>query len=388
VETLQPILKRGRNVWDQINMPKQEFLQRVERIRLKMESEGLDVLLLYGDIHDYGDSCYISNFLVRLPAGALVVLPRTGEPTLFFVGSSRELKLGQRVTWIDDIRSSLAGAFSSTGSLAGDCVNYLKEKGYGSSKIGMAGLRQFMSHGEFQRLTEGVQESEFVDAGHIVRNMRMIKSARECDQIRRAARIVRNTLDAIPGMVLPKMDEWSLEIKIDWAARIQGPDDVRILLGRPKEAGWALRPDGDSVLTNEAAIIVYLAVSFEQYWAEAARTFVVENGNLQETESEKVIGLYRQIAAAMKPGKPAAQFCREAIEEIRAKAGGYISDYGLGDGVGLSSSEAPFLDGKDTTPFGEGMCLSLRMTIPDEKTGSIMIGNTICLTDAGAEVIT
>ena len=388
METLQPILKRGRNVWDQINMPKQEFLQRVERIRHKMESEGLDVLLLYGDIHDYGDSCYISNFLVRLPAGALVVLPRTGEPTLFFVGSSRELKLGQRVTWIDDIRSSLAGAFSSTGSLAGDCVNYLKEKGYGSSKIGMAGLRQFMSHGEFQRLTEGVQGSEFVDAGHIVRNMRMIKSARECDQIRRAARIVRNALDAIPGMVLPKMDERSLEIKIDWAARIQGPDDVRILLGRPKEAGWALRPDGDSVLTNGDAIIVYLAVSFEQYWAEAARTFVVENGNLQETENEKAIGLYRQIAAAMKPGKPAAQFCREAIEEIRAKAGGYISDYGLGDGVGLSSSEAPFLDGKDTTPFSEGMCLSLRMTIPDEKTGSIMIGNTICLTDAGAEVIT
>ena len=388
METLQPILKRGRNVWDQINMPKQEFLQRVERIRLKMESEGLDVLLLYGDIHDYGDSCYVSNFLVRLPAGALVVLPRTGEPTLFFVGSSRELKLGQRVTWIDDIRSSLAGAFSSTGSLAGDCVNYLKEKGYGSSKIGMAGLRQFMSHGEFQRLTEGVQGSEFVDAAHIVRNMRMIKSARECDQIRRAARIVRNALYAIPGMVLPKMDERSLEIKIDWVARIQGPDDVRILLGRPKEAGWALRPDGGSVLTNGDAIIVYLAVSFEQYWAEAARTFVVENGNLQEPVNEKVIGLYRQIAAAMKPGKPAAQFCREAIEEIRAKAGGYISDYGLGNGVGLSSSEAPFLDGKDTTPFSEGMCLSLRMTIPDEKTGSIMTGNTICLTDAGAEVIT
>jgi len=388
VETLQPILKRGRNVWDPINMPKQEFLQRVERIRHKMESEGLDVLLLYGDIHDYGYSCYISNFLVRLPAGALVVLPRTGEPTLFFVGSSRELKLGQRVTWIDDIRSSLAGAFSSTGSLAGDCVNYLKEKGYGSSRIGMAGLRQFMSHGEFQRLTEGVQGSEFVDAGHMVRDMRMIKSARECDQIRRAARIVRTTLDAIPGMVLSEMDERSLEIKIDWAARIQGPDDVRILLGRPKEAGWALRPDGDSVLTNGAAIIVYLATSFEQYWAEGARTFVVENGNFRETRNEKAIGLYQQIAAAVKPGKPAAEFYRDAIHEMTAKAGEYISDYGLGDGIGLSCGEAPFLDGRDATPFSQGMCFSLRMTIPDEETGAIMIGNTICVTEWGADILT
>jgi Xaa-Pro aminopeptidase len=385
VETLQPILKRGRNVWDQINIPRAEFLQRVEKIREKMVSEGLDVLLLYGDIHDYGDACYLSNFLVRLPAGALVILPRTGEPTLFFVGSSRELKLGQRVTWIDDIRSSLAGAFSSTGSLAGDCVNYLKEKNYLASKIGMAGLRPFMPYGEFQRLMEGAKGCEFVDAGHIVRSMRMIKSARECDQIRRAARIVRNTLDAIPGMV--SMDERGLEIKIDWAARIQGPDDVRILLGRPKEAGWALRPHGDAVLANGDTAVIYLAASFEQYWAEAARTFVVEDGKFREIENERARQLYRQIADDMKPGKPAADFYRKAIGKIRAKAGGYISGYGLGDGIGLSCREAPFLDGKDTTPLSTGMCFSLRMAIPDEKTGAMMLGNTICLSDAGPELL-
>jgi len=384
VETLQPILKRGRNVWDQINMPRAEFLQRIEKIREKMASEGLDVLLLYGDIHDYGDACYISNFLVRLPAGALVVLPRTGEPTLFFVGSSRELKLGQRVTWIDDIRSSLAGAFSSTGSLAGDCVNYLKEKDY-RGKVGMAGLRPFMAYGELQRLTEGAKGCEFVDAGHIIRGMRMIKSARECDQIRRAARIVRNALDAVPEMIL--MDERSLEIRIDWAARIQGPDDVRILLGKPKEEGWTLKPQGDALLANGDAVIVYLAVSFEQYWAEAAGTFVVEEGKFREIVNEKASQLYRQVADDMKPGRPAADFCRKATGDIRARAGGYISDYGLGDGIGLSCREAPFLDGRDNTPLSEGMSFSLHMVIPDAQTGAIMIGNTICITAAGPELM-
>jgi Xaa-Pro aminopeptidase len=183
------------------------------------------------------------------------------------------------------------------------------------------------------------------------------------------------------------MDERSLEIRIDWAARIQGPDDVRILLGKPKEAGWALNPHGDAVLAAKDAVIVYLAVSFEQYWAEAARTFVVEKGNFVETRNEKTSGLYRQIADAIKPGKAAAEFYREAIDGIRARAGGYISDYGLGDGIGLSCREAPFLDGKDTTPFGEGMCFSLRLTIPDEKTGAIMTGNTVCLSDVGTEIL-
>ncbi len=385
METLQPILKRGRNIWDQIHMPREEFLQRVERIREKMASEGLDLLLLYGDIHDYGEACYVSNFLVRLPAGALVILPRTGEPTLFFVGSSRELKLGQRITWIDDVRSSLAGAFSSTGSLAGDCVNYLKENNYTASKIGMAGLRSFMSYREFHRLIEGAKGCEFVEAGHIVRRMRMIKSVRECDQIRREARIVRNTLDTVPGMA--STDERSFEIKIDWAARIQGPDDVRILLGRPNQAGWTLKPHGDAVLSNGDAMIVYLAVSFEQYWAEAAVTFVVENGNFVETQNAKASGLYRQLVAAIKPGKAAAEFYRESIARIRINAGGYTSDYGLGDGIGLSCREAPFLDGEDATPLSEGMCLSLRMAVPDEKNGAVMIGNTICLTAAGPELL-
>jgi len=369
-------------------MPKEEFLQRVEKIRAEMSRRGLDALLLYGDIYDYGYPCYISNFLVRLPAGALVVLPRTGDLTLFFIVSSRELKLGQRVTWIEDIRSSLAGAFSSTGSLAGDCVNYLKENKLIPSKIGLVGLREFMSYGELQRLVEGADGCEFIDASPVVRKMRMIKSARECDQIRRAARIVRNTLITIPAMRLPRMDEKNLTMKIDWAARIQGPDDIRILLGCPNRAHWALNPSGDSALQNGDAVIVYLAVSSEQYWAEAARTFVVVGGRFVEAQSERLNVLFLQVASAMKPGMQVMQFYREATEQIRANEGAYISDYGLGDGIGLSRREAPFLDGEDTTPFEHGMCLSLRMILPDEKRGALMASNTICLSENGPDVLT
>ena len=205
METLQPILKRGRDVWDQINMPKGEFHRRVEKIREEMMKEGMDVLLLYGaGVHNYGNECYVSNHATKLTAGALVVVPRKGELTLFFEGSSRELKIGQRLTWVDDIRSSLAGVFSSTGSLAGDCVKYLQENHLIPSKVGLVGPRELMSYRELQRLIEGAKGCEVVDADHIIRNMRMTKSPRECDQIRRASRIVNNAFGMIPGMVLAR----------------------------------------------------------------------------------------------------------------------------------------------------------------------------------------
>ena len=65
----------------------------------------------------------------------------------------------------------------------------------------------------------------------------MIKSARECDQVRRASRLVSNALGAIPGMVLTHMDERSLEAKIDWTVRLQGAEDVRIPPGKAARCG-------------------------------------------------------------------------------------------------------------------------------------------------------
>jgi Xaa-Pro dipeptidase len=392
LETLQPILKRGRDVWDQINMPKREFLQRVAKIRKAMAKEGIGVLLLYGSgVNDYGNQCYISNFVTKLTNGALVVIPRKGDLTLFFEGSSRELKLGQRLTWIDDMRSSLAGIFSSTGSLAGDCVNYMEEHKLIPSKLGFAGLRELMSYRELQRLVDGVKGCEIVEAGHIIRDMRMVKSERECDQIRRASRLVSNALGALPGTVLARMDERSLEAKIDWMIRIQGAEEVRILLAKPQDPGWALRPAMQAPISAGEAVIVYVTASFERYWAEGIRTFIVEKKSFVKADDEKAQELYQQVAAAMEAGTSAAQFHKKALARIGrngAPGGGGLPVYDLANGIGLGLKEPPFVSGHEKVQLAEGMCLALRFAVQDQKLGAIMIGNTVCLSEEGVEVLT
>jgi Xaa-Pro aminopeptidase len=389
METLQPILKRGRDVWDQINMPKEEFLRRVEKIREEMTKKSIDVLLLYGTgVYDCGNVCYISNYATKLTAGALVVIPRKGELTLFFEGSSRELKIGQRLTWVDDIRSSLAGVFSSTGSLAGDCIKYLQESHLIPSKIGFVGFRRLMPYREFQLFIEGTKGCEVFDADSIINKMRMKKSQRECDQIRRASRIVNNALNSVPGMVLANRDERTMEAKIDWAVRLQGAEDVRILLAKPKHADWALNPAGDTLIFPGDRVIVYLTASFERYYTEVMRTFVAGNSGFSEVNDEKITELYRQIMAAIKPGKSISQFYKETMDTIRGKEAKYIPDYGLGNGIGLSLQEIPFFDEKDANRFSKGMCFVLRLALQDQGRGAMMIGNTICLSESGAEILT
>jgi Xaa-Pro aminopeptidase len=389
LETLQPILKRGRDVWDQINMPKREFLQRVTKIRKAMAKGGIDVLLVYGSgVNDYGNQCYVSNFVTKLTAGALVIIPRKGDLTLFFEGSSRELKLGQRVTWIDDVRSSLAGIFSSTGSLAGDCVHYLQEHKLIPSRLGFAGLRELMSYRELQRLVEGVKGCKVVDAGHIIRDMRTIKSQRECDSVRRASRLVSNAFGVIPGMLLTQMDERSLEAKIDWTLRLQGAEDVRVLLAKPQDAAWALRPAAAAPISPGEAVIVYVAASFERYWAEGIRTFIAERTSLAEADDEKANELYQRVAAVMQPGKPTAQFYKDADKETGRNAVARTPIHGLANGIGLGLKEFPVISGKETGQLAEGMCFALRIAVQDQKMGALMTGNTIYLSEKGPEVLT
>ena len=389
LETLQPILKRGRDVWDQINMPKAEFEQRVKTIRREMKKQGINVLLLCGSsVNDYGNQCYVSNFVTKLTAGALVIVPQKGDLTLLFEGSARELKIGKRVTWIDDTRSSLGGVFGSTGSLAGDCLNYLQEKRLTSSKVGLVGVRELMPYRELQRLLEGMKRCEIVDAGHIIRDMRMIKSERECDQIRRASRIVSNTFGVITGMVLRNMDERSMEAKIDWAVRLQGAEDVRILLARPRDTAWSLSPAEKRAIAPGDVVIVYLAASFERYWAEGIRTFVAENASFVEAKPESLEKLYQEITATMKPGNSIAQCYEGASHKIEQAGSGYMSQYGLGNGIGLSLSESPAISREGAGRFAKSTCFALRLAVRDTTYGSVMFGNTLLVGKSGAEVLT
>ena len=90
METMQPTLKNGRNVWDRVNMPETEFQERLKKVRKEMKREGIDILLLYGNaFNEYGSYCYLSHYIIRLPRGALVVVPPEGELALIFEGASR-----------------------------------------------------------------------------------------------------------------------------------------------------------------------------------------------------------------------------------------------------------------------------------------------------------
>jgi len=184
-----------------------------------------------------------------------------------------------------------------------------------------------------------------------------------------------------------QVNEKKLEATIGREAYMEGAEDVRVLIAKPREGRWAFRPFEDVPLCDNHPIIIYLAVELERYWAEGIRTYLFKDNAFIKPDMEPVNSLYNQFIGSMSPGKRVSQFYRETLDKIKANSMDVILEYGLGQGIGLSLQEPPFLSDEDPTQLQEGMCLTFRLAIKNREMGAIMMGDTIHLSKNGPEVL-
>ena len=381
MQTLQPALKRGRDVWDPIHLPRKVFEERLDQLRDGMRGEGIDVLLLYGNgVNEYGYPSYLSNVVIKVAKGAVVVLPMKEEPILIVEGFPRDLPEVRSTTWMSDVRAC--------GDISQECLKVIQEKGFSSSTIGFVGVKTLMPYGKYRFLVGALGGSQILDAEHLVKEMRSLKSERECDQIRRASRIVRNGFSSLDQIPVSALGEHGLEAVLDCNARLEGAEDIRILFGRPQDDAWVLRPAENAPLSEGEGLIVYLAVAFERYWAEGIRTFRCEKSSLVEHSNREITKVFGEILHLMRPGKSVADFYKEALHETKKASLDTIPTYGLGHGIGLSLQEFPNLEEGVTDDLKNGMCFAIRMAAKDKELGSAMIGETIVLSDDHQSVLT
>jgi len=193
MQTLQPTLRLGRDAWNRDAMPVEEYHSRVARLRALMPPLDLNALLLYGrGLNHCGHPTYVSNYIVKLPFAALVLLPREGELALIFEGAARGRSAAGATTWIEDVRPCW--------TLADECLQILKERDLVSGRVGLAGLPRLMPFADWRVLTGGLEGATVIDVEPQVDALRMIKSARELAQIAHATRLVHEALARVPAL--------------------------------------------------------------------------------------------------------------------------------------------------------------------------------------------
>jgi Xaa-Pro aminopeptidase len=368
MDTLQPTLRLGRDVWDSSAMPLDEFRGRAVRLRAAMAARDLDALLLYGsNLNGCGHPTWLANYIVKLPFAALVVLPREGDAALIFQGATRGRDAAKATTWIDDVRPCW--------NMAAECLAALSDRRLTRARIGLAGMPRLVPHSNWQTLTAGLAGATLVEAEDLVNRERAFKSDREIGQLGRASAIVTQSLESIARLA-PSAGEWRLVADVVRDARMQGAEDLRVLIARLREADWAFRPVEDVACRDGEVISVLLAASWERYWSESIRTFRVAGDRFMPLWPSECEARFRALVAPLTPGATTGGWARTALATLTPAESAAISPYGLGGSIGITPEEWPPLSVRDETPVARGMSFAVRVAF-ESPTGPVLHGETI-----------
>jgi Xaa-Pro aminopeptidase len=238
-------------------------------------------------------------------------------------------------------------------------------------------------------MTQNPQAS-FVDAGSILRELRLIKSEGELAYIRKACQVMDR---AIEGM----RERFHIGTMGNMAIQILR-EEVSKAGGRPL---WELgshfpdlfRQDGgvDKPLSLGEYFAFDFGVLYGSYHADYGRTWIVGEPNDQQLRDLDIAArVVTATVEACAPGVRIADVVQESYDEItRLKARFYdtLTQSGaIGHGVGLNMVEAPWISPFSDEILRPGMVIALEPFIISDY-GWINLEQMVAITEDGHELL-
>jgi len=261
------------------------------------------------------------------------------------------------------------------------------------------------------------------DVSPLIRRQRMVKSAYELGQLRRAAGMLDAAMAAVAGLLKPGLTELELAAALEYRLRLLGHQ------GLIRSRAWNLEMFYGHVLSGAAGLVAAytdtpsgglgLSPAFPQgaslkklapgepisvdlagcaggYAADMTRMFALKGLPPRAREAfQVVLRLFGVFEAEARPGVAPGKLYQRLREEARASglkeffmgpAGDRVSF--LGHGVGLELDEYPFLTARFPHPLEADMVLAFEPKFFLPEIGMVGLEDTGRITPAGVEWLT
>ncbi|WP_078553364.1 M24 family metallopeptidase [Bacillus alkalicellulosilyticus] len=372
-----------------------EFMERVQKTKERMQSEGVEVLL----VTDPANMNYLSgydgwSFYVHQ---LLIVIIDEDQP--IWIGRGMDANVAKMTSWLyqENIIPYPDDYVHSTIKHPMDFVaNILNEIGQSHRTIGVEMDQYYFTAKCFQQLLTGLPNATFKDSTNLVNWVRIIKSDQEIEYMKRAAKIVEGAMAKGIDAIEAGVRECDVAAKI-YEAQIKGTPEF----GGDYPAIVPLMPSGDKTgaphmtwsdckYRDGTTVTLELAGCYKRYHSPMARTICIGKPDEKISDLAKVV--IEGINAALDSVKP-GMTCEEveAVWRKTIEKQGYKKDSRLGYSVGLNyppdwGEHTASLRQGDYTILKPNMTFHMIPGIWYEDFG-VELSESFRVTDTGCEVL-
>jgi Xaa-Pro dipeptidase len=381
----------GTEVEQELYFSKAEYEQRLNNLRLLMAERDLDACLISGPENIF----YLSGLShMGFFAFHLLIVPRDGKMALI-------CRAIERVTVeklvVKPGRADFYGFADSEDAVRFTC-EVLRQMRLAAGQLAMEKTSLFLPPSISEGISAALPKAHLGDCSGLVDTLRQIKSPRELDHTRQAAKVSDAMMLAALDSAAPGVSEREVAAEVQRAMVLAGgtyPGFSPFIRATPT-LGEEHRTWSDHTLQSGEALFVELAGCVNRYHAPMGRLiYIGEAPSGTEKMAQVCLKAFENVVSAIRPGVTAGQVYR-AWQQVVDAAG--LSHYrrhhcGYMTGIGFPPS---WVGGSTVTGLRHDSDLELRMGmvfhlmswLMGAGRGDYFVSDTAVVTDDGCRVLT
>ena len=360
-----------------------EFASRTDRLRQKMNDEGLDALIVFSDEYRSGHGTYLTGYkpINVIEESPQVVIYVGAHPPVTLLGRLN-LYAAKDVIWSKDVRP-----FHRAADFIPEIFASLKDK---PAKVGLIG-DNLLPMNLFALFRDALPKATFTSVDRLLIEMRQIKSPAEIVLMERAADINDTVLKAVARKIYVGMSEMQVAGLCEGAARDLDADigSATVVMSGPNTNYAAWRPSERKIERGDFVMIDFNP-SVQNYCNDGGIT-VLMPGATQEQVDALTAGfrIVKEIVPKLKPHTSARTVHDMMLERLAPL--GYAPNFspyvkglrGVGHGVGVDVVEPPNLSSETDYMLLPGMTLAIKLDLHALKAGGYRVEVVVLFTEDG-----
>lgn len=368
------------------DFPKEEYDARYAKARALMAEQNIDALFITERLnYEYFSGHRSAQNPIDKIRSYMFILPKDDDPVL--ITMPFEIAQVKATTYIENIKT--------IGGLTGHVdfiVDVLKGMGLSNARIGAElGREQYLgtNYAAFNEIAKNMSGATFIDAAPIILDLRVIKSPREIEYMRKSAQINAQAQKDVLTQIRPGMTE--NEVARILRTRLfetgaEGLTLLSVIAGAAPDPGMILSPT-DKVIEEGVALGFDVGITYKGYCSDLARTFCVGKPSAELDEFYAwMMELRRASDNCLRAGKTPAELI-DVVQQTMDARGMTGSGVGrVGHGVGVETTEYPSLAAFEDIVFEKGMVFACNPNFANEF-GFINAEDNWAITDGDPDLL-